>query len=148
MELAGFLGATMLWVKAAHIIFVIFLMAGLFMMPRFFVYHHQTPVGSDEDKKWIEREDRLRRIILNPALIIVWIFGLMLAFNGDYWHEGWFIAKFLMVIALSGYHGWMIGYSKKLARGLRPLTEKQLRLLNEVPGIAAAIIVILVVVRP
>ena len=56
---AGFLGATMLWVKAAHIIFVIFLMAGLFMMPRFFVYHHQVAVGSDEDKAWIERRIRI-----------------------------------------------------------------------------------------
>lgn len=146
--MAGFLGVTMLWVKAAHIIFVIFLMAGLFMMPRFFVYHHQCPVGSDEDKKWIEREDRLRRIILNPALIIVWILGLLLAFNGDYWVQGWFIAKLVLVLALSGYHGWMIGYFKKLQKGERPLTEKQLRMINEVPGVAAAIIVILAVVRP
>ena len=148
MELAGFLGVTMLWVKAAHVIFVIFFMAGLFMMPRFFVYHHQCAVGSDEDKKWIEREDRLRRIILNPSMTLVWVFGLKLAFNGDYWHEGWFIAKFLIVVALSGYHGWMIGYFRKLARGERPLTEKRLRLLNEVPGVAAALIVILVIVRP
>jgi protoporphyrinogen IX oxidase len=148
MELAGFLGVTMLWVKAAHVIFVIFFMAGLFMMPRFFVYHHQCPVGSDEDRKWIEREDRLRTIILNPSILFVWIFGLMLAFNGDLWHEGWFLAKFLIVIALSGYHGWMIGYAKKLAKGQRPLTEKQLRLLNEVPGIAAALVVVLVIVRP
>jgi len=146
--MVGFLGVTMLWVKAAHVIFVIFFMAGLFMMPRFFVYHHQCPVGSDEDRKWVEREDRLRKIILAPAIIFVWVFGLMLAFNGDYWREGWFIAKFLLVIALSGYHGWMIGYAKKLAKGQRPLTEKQLRLINEVPGIAAAIIVILVIVRP
>lgn len=138
----------MLWVKAAHIIFVIFLMAGLFMMPRFFVYHQQATVGSDEDKKWIEREDRLRRIILNPSLIIVWIFGLMLAFNGNYWGETWFIAKFILVLALSGYHGWMIGYARKLSKGERPFTEKQLRMLNEVPGVAAAIIVILAVVRP
>ncbi len=148
MDFIGFLGATMLWIKAGHVIFVIFLMAGLFMMPRFFVYHHQSPVGSDEDRKWIEREDRLRRIILNPALIIVWIFGLMLAFNGNFWREGWFIAKFLLVVGLSGYHGWMIGYAKKLAKGERPLTEKKLRLLNEVPGIVAAIIVILVIIRP
>lgn len=148
MELAGFLGATMLWVKAAHIIFVIFLMAGLFMMPRFFVYHHQCPIGSAEDKAWIEREDRLGRIILNPSLMLVWILGLLLAFNGDYWREPWFLAKFLIVVALSGYHGWVMGYAKKLAKGLRPLTETRLRLLNEVPGIAAAIIVILVVVRP
>lgn len=138
----------MLWIKAGHVIFVIFLMAGLFMMPRFFVYHQQCAVGSDEDRKWIEREDRLRRIILNPSLVIVWVFGLMLAFNGNYWGQGWFIAKFLLVIALSGYHGWTIGYFRKLQNGERPLTEKQLRLLNEVPGAAAAIIVILAVVRP
>jgi putative membrane protein len=148
MDLTGFLGATMLWIKAAHVIFVIFLMAGLFMMPRFFVYHHQCPVGSDEDKKWIEREDRLRRIIVNPSLMLVWILGLTLAFNANVWSEGWFHAKLLLVIGLSAYHGWMIGYAKKLARGERPLTEKRLRLLNEVPGIAAAIIVILVIVRP
>ena len=148
MELAGFLGATMLWVKAAHIIFVIFFMAGLFMMPRFFIYHSQCPVGSDEDKKWLEREDRLRRIILNPSITIVWILGLMLAFNGGYWTQGWFLAKFAVVFALSGYHGWMIGYYKKLAKGERPMTEKKLRMLNEVPGVAAAIIVILAVVRP
>ncbi|KAB2855717.1 MAG: CopD family protein [Sphingopyxis terrae] len=144
----GFLGVTMLWVKAAHVIFVIFLMAGLFMMPRFFVYHHQCAVGSDEDRKWIEREDRLRKIILNPSLIIVWILGLMLAFNGGYWSQGWFHAKLLLVLLLSGYHGWTIGYFKKLKRGERPLSEKRLRMLNEVPGVAAAIIVILAVVRP
>jgi putative membrane protein len=146
--MAGFLGVTMLWIKAAHVVFVIFFMAGLFMMPRFFVYHHQCAVGSDEDRKWIEREDRLRKIILMPAILFVWMFGLMLAFNGDYWHQGWFIAKLVIVIALSGYHGWMIGYAKKLAKGQRPLTEKQLRMLNEVPGIAAALVVVLVIVRP
>ena len=145
---AGFLGVTMLWVKAAHVIFVIFLMAGLFMMPRFFVYHHQVPPGSDEDRQWIEREDRLRRIILNPSLIIVWVLGLMLAFNGGYWSQGWFHAKLLLVLGLSGYHGWTIGYAKKLAKGERPLSEKRLRMLNEVPGVAAAVIVILAVVRP
>ena len=144
----GFLGVTMLWVKAAHVIFVIFLMAGLFMMPRFFVYHHQCAVGSDEDRKWIEREDRLRKIILNPSLVIVWILGLMLAFNGGYWSQGWFHVKLLLVLLLSGYHGWTIGYFKKLKRGERPLSEKRLRMLNEVPGVAAAIIVILAVVRP
>jgi len=144
----GFLGATMLWMKAAHVIFVIFLMAGLFMMPRFFIYHHQCAVGSEEDRKWIEREDRLRRIILNPSIILVWVFGLLLAFNGGYWSEGWFHGKLLLVLLLSGYHGWLVGYFKKLRKGERPLSEKRLRLLNEVPGVAAAIIVILVIVRP
>ena len=148
MELAGFLGSATLWVKAAHIIFVIFFMAGLFMMPRFFVYHHQCAVGSEEDAKWIEREDRLRKIILAPAIMFVWLFGLLLAFNSALWSDGWFHAKLLLVLGLSGYHGWMIGYAKKLAKGLRPMTERQLRMLNEVPGVAAALIVILVVVRP
>lgn len=144
----GFLGVTMLWVKAGHIIFAIFLMAGLFMMPRFFVYHHQCAVGSDEDRKWIEREERLRRIILNPSLIVIWVLGLMLAINGGYFAQGWFHGKFLLLILLSGYHGWTISYCKKLAKGLRPMSEKRLRLVNEIPGVLAAVIVVLAVVRP
>ena len=137
-----------LWLKSAHLIFVIFWMAGLFMMPRFFVYHQETAVGSEEDSKWIEREAKLRKIILNPSIIITWILGLLLAYNIGAFSQGWFHAKFLMVIALSGYHGWMIGYVKKLARGQRTMSDKALRLVNEVPGIAAAIIVILVIVKP
>lgn len=137
-----------LWLKSAHIIFVIFWMAGLFMLPRFFVYHQETAVGSEEDSKWIEREAKLRKIILNPSIIITWILGLLLAYNIGAFSQGWFHAKFLMVIALSGYHGWMIGYVKKLARGQRTMSDKALRLVNEVPGIAAAIIVILVIVKP
>lgn len=137
-----------LWLKAAHLIFVIFWMAGLFMMPRFFVYHQETAVGSEEDGKWIEREGKLRKIILNPSLIIVWVVGLLLAYNIGAFSQGWFHAKLLMVLALSGYHGWMIGYSKKLARGERTMTDKKLRMVNEVPGIAAAVIVILVIIKP
>ena len=144
----NFLGNAYLWAKAAHIIFVIFLMAGLFMMPRFFIYHQETPVGSDEDRKWIDRERKLRVIILNPSIIIVWILGLMLMVNIEAWSMPWFHFKLLLVLLLSGYHGWMVGYSKKLARGVRPLSDRQLRLINEVPGIMAAIIVILAVVKP
>lgn len=144
-----FLGNAYLWVKAAHIIFVIFLMAGLFMMPRFFVYHQETEIGSDEDRKWIEREDKLRRIILNPSLVITWIFGLMLMVNIEAWATGgWFHLKLLLVLLLSGYHGWMIGYARKLARGERPLSDKKLRMINEIPGIMAAVVVVLAVVKP
>jgi len=142
----GFLGAAYPWLVAAHVIFVIFLMASLFMMPRFFIYHHQCAPGSDEDRRWIEREDRLRRIIMNPSLVIVWLFGLMLAANINAWPEGWFHLKLLLVLILSGYHGWAVGYARKLALGQRPLPEKTLRLVNEVPGIIAAVIVIVVVV--
>jgi protoporphyrinogen IX oxidase len=137
-----------LWLKSAHLIFVIFWMAGLFMLPRFFVYHQESQIGSDEDAKWVERERRLIRIILNPAMIVVWVFGLLLAYNIGAFSQGWFHAKLLLVLALSGYHGWMIGYAKKLANGERILSDKKLRLLNEVPGIAAAVTVILVIVKP
>ncbi len=142
------LGAAYLWVKAAHLIFVIFLMAGLFMMPRFFVYHQETVPGSPEDQRWIEREGRLLKIILNPSLILVWLFGLMLMVEIGAWQFGWFHLKLLFVLGLSAYHGWIASYAKKLARGERPLRDKQLRLLNEVPGIAAAIIVVAVIVKP
>jgi len=134
------------WLKVGHLVFVIFWMAGLFMLPRFFVYHQEAPAGSDEAARWIEREARLRKIILNPAIVMVWVFGLGLAFTIDAWSQGWFHLKLLFVLVLSGYHGWMIGYSKKPARGERNLTGKQLRLLNEVPGLAAILIVTTVIV--
>ncbi len=136
------------WLKAAHIIFVIFWMAGLFMLPRFFVYHQESALGSDEDASWVEREKRLLKIILLPSIIIVWVLGLVLAMQTGAFSEGWFHGKLLFVLLLSVYHGWMSAYAKKLARGERTLEGKKLRLVNEVPGIAAAIIVILVIVRP
>ncbi|MCE2729106.1 MAG: CopD family protein [Sphingomonadaceae bacterium] len=137
-----------IWLKSGHIIFVIFWMAGLFMLPRFFVYHQESAVGSEEGAKWVDRESKLIKIILNPSIIIVWVVGLFLAWHIGAMAEGWFHAKLLFVLGLSGYPGWIVGYAKKLARGERKLTGKQLRLLNEVPGIAAAIIVILVVAKP
>lgn len=144
----GFLGAAYLWVKAAHLTFVIFWMAGLFLLPRFYVYHQETAAGSAEDRAWTERESRVRSIILTPAMILVWVLGLLLAFNIGAFSQGWFHAKLAFVIALTGYQGWLSAYGKKLARGERPLSGKMVRILNEVPGIAAAIIVVLVIVKP
>jgi len=137
-----------LWLKAGHIIFVIFWMAGLFMLPRLFVYHQESTPGSDEENQWVERERRLLKIILTPSIAVVWVLGLLLASTVDAWSQGWFHAKLLLVLALSGYHGWMAGYARKLARGERPLANRTLRLLNEVPGVAVALIVVLVIVRP
>jgi putative membrane protein len=136
------------WIKAAHIIFVIFWMAGLFMLPRFFVYHQESPEGSEEAKRWVDREDKLASIIMNPSMLIVWVLGLALAYITDVWMQPWFHAKLLFVVLLSGYQGWLMAYRKKLARGERPVSGKKLRMLNEIPGVAAAIIVILVIVRP
>ena len=144
----GFLGNAYPWVKAGHLIFVIFWMAGLFMLPRFYIYHQASAPGSAEDKAWIDRERRLRWIIVSPAMIIVWLFGLTLAFDQGLWTVPWFQAKFATVFALSGFHGWAVGYGKKMAKGYRAPSDKALRWMNEIPGIATAVIVILVIVRP
>ena len=98
--------------KAAHVTFVIYWMAGLLLLPRFYVYHHETPPGSAEDRAWIERERRVRSIILTPAMIVVWVLGLMLAFNVDAFSQGWFHAKLALVIGAHRLSG--------LARRLRP----------------------------
>ena len=147
-QFVGFLGAAYPWVKAAHVTFVIFWMAGLFLQPRFYVYHHATTPGSAEDRAWIEREDRARTIILTPAMVVVWILGLMLAFNTGAFGQRWFSAKLLLVVLLTGYQGWIGRYGKALAAGKRPMENRSLRIMNEVPGIAAALIVVLVIVRP
>ena len=146
--MAQVLAMTYLWLKAGHIIFVIFWMAGLFMLPRFFVYHQEAAPDSPENAAWVEREARLLKIILWPAMAVAWVLGLLLAVStGDYL-QGWFHLKLALVLAVSAYHVWLAGYHKVLARGERKLTGKQLRLLNEVPGIAAALIVIVVVLQP
>ena len=143
-----FFTLTYVWFKAAHVIFVIFWIAGLFLLPRYYVYHQESAPGSDEEKRWIERETKLRTIIITPSMILVWIFGLSLAFIGHWWSAGWFLTKFALVVALSGYHGWMVSYGRKLAKGERPVSNRALRMMNEVPGIAVAAIVILVIVKP
>ena len=137
-----------LWLKAGHVIFVIFWMAGLFMLPRFFVYHQETAPGSPEAAQWVEREARILRIILWPSLVMVWVFGFALALTIDPFAQRWFHAKLGLVLLLTFYHLWLARYAQALARGERRLTGRQLRLLNEVPGLAAAVIVMLVVVKP
>ena len=143
-----FLATIYFWLKAGHIVFVIFWMAGLFMLPRLFVYHQECAPDSPDNTQWIEREGKLVRIILTPSIGVVWLLGLALAFATEAWTQGWFLAKVALVFALSGYHGYLRGYARKLAKGERPLSGRQLRLLNEVPGVAVALIVILVVIKP
>lgn len=150
--MTGFLGAAWLWVKAAHIIFVIFWMAGLFILPRYLV-HHQEALGDPvQAKAWADREAKLRRVILVPSMAVVWILGIALAANLGLFEGGaglgWLHAKLLLVILLSGYHGWAVSYSKRLAAGQGNLSPRRLRMLNELPAIFVALIVILAVVRP
>jgi putative membrane protein len=137
-----------LWLKAGHLIFVIFWMAGLFMLPRFFVYHQEAPEGSPENAVWVDREAKLMKIIMWPSLIVVWVLGLALAMSIGAFAQAWFHAKLALVLALTAYHFWLANYAQLLAVGQRKLTGRKLRMLNEVPGIAAALIVILVIVKP
>ena len=147
-EYQGFLGAAYLWVKAAHVTFVIFWIAGLFIVPRYYIHHQATTPGSAEDRAWIEREDRARTIILTPAMLIVWTLGLMLGVHLGIFGQAWFLAKLLLVVMLTGYQGWITAYGRKLANGHRELDDKKLRMMNEMPGILTALIVVFVIVRP
>jgi protoporphyrinogen IX oxidase len=144
----GVLALTYLWLKTAHIIFVIFWMAGLFIFPRYLVHHQDALDRPAEAVEWIEREAKLRKMILTPSLIVTWVSGLLLAISIDAWSSGWLHAKLLFVLFLSGFHGWAVAYSKRLAKGKARWTSRQLRMLNEVPALAIVAIVFLVVVKP
>ena len=144
----GALSVIYYWLKAGHIIFMVFWMAGLFMLPRMFVYHQEAEPGSPENARWIERERKLISIILNPSAAVVWVLGLSLAFTIDAFSQGWFWAKVALVAGLTYYHVFMVQYAWRLERGGKRLSGKTLRLLNEVPGVAVALIVILVIVKP
>lgn len=139
---------TYYWLKAGHIIFMVFWMAGLFMLPRQMIYLHPTVPDSEEAGLWAKRMGLLRKVILTPSLIVVWVLGLLLAMTVGAWDQGWFHAKLLFVVLLTAFHGIMVARSKAMIAGERPMTEKQLRIWGEFPGIALAIIVVLVVVKP
>ena len=145
-----FIAVTYLWLKAGHIIFVVFWMAGLFMLPRQMIYVHPAAPGSDEEALWAKRMGLLRKVILTPSLIVVWVLGLLLSAQLGLFEGtpglGWLYVKLLIVALLTGFHGFLVAQSKKFGAGERPLTEKQLRMLGELPGLLLVIIVILVVV--
>jgi len=109
----NFLGNAYLWVKAAHVIFVIFWMAGMFMLPRYLVYHQEAQPGSAEAQAWVDRETKLRNIILTPAMILVWVLGISLAVNAGLFSGvgglGWLHARLALVVILSGHHGGAVG---------------------------------------
>lgn len=147
----GFLGAAYPWVKAFHLASVIFWMAGLFMLPRFYAYHAEDNlahgVGSGPDLAWRERERRLLRIIINPAMGLAWIFGILLATDLG-WHGGWLHSKLAIVLLLSAYHGKLARWRKDFAAGNNQKTSKYYRIANEIPTFATLIIVVLVIVKP
>jgi putative membrane protein len=143
---AGWLGDAYLWVKALHVAFVIFWMAGLFMVPRFLVYWHSLPADAPESALWDERCRRLRRIILSPAMTVSWIAGLSLGF-----HLGWplwLAVKLGFVIGLTWFHHWMVVMAKRFGEGQRPVSEKALRMANEIPSLVTLAVAVLVIVKP
>jgi len=142
------LSSIYLFLKSGHVIFMVFWMAGLFMLPRQCIYMLDHAPGSPGEAKWAERSAKLRSIILTPSLIIVWTLGLSMAYAGGWFTSGWLHAKLTLVLAMTGYHGWLVAQTKKMARGERPLTEKQLRMIGEVPGLLLILIVVLVYLKP
>ena len=136
------------FLKAGHVIFMVFWLAGLFMLPRQCIYMLDHAPGSAGEAKWADRMSKLRKIILTPSLIIVWVLGLSMAYAGGHFAFGWLYAKLTLLLILTGYHGWLVAQTKKMARGERPLTEARLRMIGELPGLLLVLIVALVYLKP
>jgi protoporphyrinogen IX oxidase len=144
----GFLGQYYLWVKAFHIIAVVAWMAGMLYLPRLLVYHCETRPGSAESERFKTMERRLLRAIIDPAMIAVWILGLSLALSSDAWRQGWFQAKFALVLVMSGVHGLYARWVREFARDENRRPARFYRIWNEVPTVLVVGIVILAVVKP
>ena len=140
------------WFKALHIIFVIVWMAGILMYPRLKIYQLNDEPGGKLFEEMKLAGIRMRKIIMTPAMLGTWLFGLlMVAATPAIVSAGgpvWFPLKFLIVIVLSGFHGWFVAQGKKIDVGTPQVTAKTLRMLNEVPAIGMIIIVLLVILKP
>jgi putative membrane protein len=136
------------WIKALHVIAVIAWMAGMLYLPRLFVYHCDAEPGSKQSETFKVMERRLLRAIINPAMLVTWLAGLYLVWAGHWYLSGWFHAKFLLVLMLSGAHGFFARCVKDFAADRNPRSQRFYRFINEVPTLLMVFIVILVVVKP
>ena len=137
-----------LWLKALHVIAVIAWMAGMLYLPRLFVYHADTQKGSIQSETFKIMERRLLKAIINPAMIVTWVLGLYLVWDGGWYTSGWLHAKVLLVLILSGLHGVYVRRLKDFAADKNTRPAKYYRILNEVPTLLMIGIVILVIVKP
>ncbi|MDP3896689.1 MAG: protoporphyrinogen oxidase HemJ [Mesorhizobium sp.] len=137
-----------LWAKAIHVIAVIAWMAGMLYLPRLFVYHCDSELGSAQSETFKVMERRLLRAIVNPAMIFTWVFGLYLAWKGFGFWGGWLHAKILLVVLLSAVHGYLAGAVRRFAEDRNEKPARHWRMVNEVPTILMIAIVILVIVKP
>ena len=141
------------WLKVGHIVFVIALMAGLLVYPRYKIHQLSGEPGGQLFETMKDASHRLKNIILNPSLILVWLFGLGMILvdwqrGGQMYLEGWFHAKLLLVLIISGLHGYFIGLGKKVDRVTGTVQAKRLRMMNEAPFILMIGVVILVILKP
>lgn len=139
------------WTKSLHIISVISWMAGIFYLPRLFVRHTESvEIGSETDVLFQDMEKKLFKIIMKPAFISTWIFGLALAFTPGIvdWSSGWSWIKAGCVLAMSWFHFWCDKRRKDFINGKNLRSGKHFRLMNEVPTILMIVIVIMVIARP
>jgi putative membrane protein len=138
-----------LWIKALHVIAVIAWMAGMFYLPRLFVYHAASPIGSPQSETFKVMEAKLMRIIMMPAATLTWLMGgAMLTLNPALLGEPWLMVKLTFVIGLTAMHFVMIGWRKAFAQDRNRHSEKFYRMMNEVPTLALMVIVVMVIVRP
>lgn len=137
-----------LWLKALHFMAFAAWMAGLWYLPRLFVYHSQVAPGSEASAKYQVMERRLLRGIATPAMVATLILGIALGIVQGQWGAGWLHAKTALVVALAASHGFMVRYVKAFAADQRPASERAFRWFNEVPTVLFIAIVILVVFKP
>jgi putative membrane protein len=136
------------WIKAGHIIAVIAWMAGMLYLPRLYVYHASAQPGSELSETFKVMERRLLRAIINPAMIVAWVLGLLLAYYGHHWSEGWFHGKLALLLGMQLIHAGYARWRRRFAKDENQHTARFYRFMNEVPTILMIGIVILVVVKP
>ena len=138
------------WIRALHIIAVIFWMAGLLYLPRLYVYHSTAKIGGELDEVLKIQEKRLFKIIMTPAMIAALVFGIGLLWyrHAALFTSFWLPLKLVFVFGLFGYHGFLSGIRKRFEAGERPKSEKYFRIINEAPPFLIIAIVILAVVEP
>ena len=139
------------WIKSLHVIAVIAWMAGLFYLPRLFVYHVNLVRGSLESERFKIMERRLLKQIMLPAMIATWIFGVLLILTPgivDWTHLNWWHVKFLMVILMSGFQGACGKWRRNFLEDRNQKSERFYRTANEIPTILMVVIVIMAIVKP
>jgi putative membrane protein len=142
------LGNYLNWILAFHIIAVIAFLAGMLYLPRLFVYHTETTPGAADSERFKTMETRLLRGITTPAIIAVWILGLTLAWITHAYDENWFRIKIVLVLILSGMHGFNVKLWREFQQDKRARTARFYKIINEVPAVLMVLIVILVKVQP